>query len=221
MLNQKEVTIKTATVEVKTLSISGKQVTQSVFRQIQEGPLIDWVKLETYGNVWGWVNYYWGNCAKDAQHLHVVWQLRQELRRTCVYPHPQIGDGKARFGELLDLTKESLESYADYALIAGDKLIQRIEQYSLSFQVGRQQFSIFFDDIQRNIVYDLFHPEYGAPDKRQLAKLIERLPYSQMTPKEYWHTEVQPHAQKLANFVDQYKILYDAIASTDHLFIAV
>jgi hypothetical protein len=91
--------IKTATVEVKTLTISGKQVTQSVFRQLEQGALIaaDWTFR---GIPWGRVNYhpdpgckrtgphtqYYDQTAYClADHMHVVWQQGSELRRTFVW----------------------------------------------------------------------------------------------------------------------------------------
>jgi hypothetical protein len=40
-ITTKEATIKTATVEIKALTINGKQVTQSVFRQLLNEPLLD------------------------------------------------------------------------------------------------------------------------------------------------------------------------------------
>lgn len=93
--------LKTAAVEVKTLTISGKQVTQAVFRQLQEEGLIS--RVWTFRGIpWGRVNYHpdeeckqtgphatdrWGK--KDyyctANHIHVVWQLNTELRRTLIW----------------------------------------------------------------------------------------------------------------------------------------
>lgn len=73
--------IKTATVEVKALVIGGKQVTLSVFRQLIKAPVVgDGNRL--LGTVWGHVNYFWGECKPD--HLHIVWQKGDELRRACV-----------------------------------------------------------------------------------------------------------------------------------------
>jgi hypothetical protein len=79
----KEATITTATVEVKSLTITGKQVTLSVFRQLLNEPLVDEETAELRGVPWGTVNYFWGDCKPD--HLHVVWQKGDELRRACVY----------------------------------------------------------------------------------------------------------------------------------------
>lgn len=76
--------ISTATVEIKTLTISGKQVTLAVFRQLIEQPLI--ASDGTLNGVpWGTVNYHPDKCSSDdPRHWHVVWQDGGELRRSRV-----------------------------------------------------------------------------------------------------------------------------------------
>lgn len=90
-----EATVKTATVEVKSLTISGKQVTLAVFRQLQEDRLIDGVTALLHGVGWGKVNYHPDGCKDDGEHLHVVWQKGDELRRASVRDNPrdQVGYG--------------------------------------------------------------------------------------------------------------------------------
>lgn len=75
--------IKTATVEIKALTVSGKQVTQSVFKQLKEFDAISEAG-EFHGTPWGTVNYHPDKCADSGAHLHVVWQLGAELRRSLV-----------------------------------------------------------------------------------------------------------------------------------------
>lgn len=73
--------IQTATVEVRTLTLSGKQVTLSVFKQIEQAPIIQ-DDGTLAGEPWGRVNYHpdkW--CARQELHHHVVWQHGAELRR--------------------------------------------------------------------------------------------------------------------------------------------
>lgn len=90
-------TITTAAVEVKTLTISGKQVTLAVFRQLREEPLI--AEDGTLNGVpWGIVNYHPDKCGDAKEHLHVVWQHGDELRRAYVraprhaaHAHPAAG----------------------------------------------------------------------------------------------------------------------------------
>lgn len=76
--------VHTATVEVKTLTISGKQVTLAVFRQLREESLITEAGILN-GEPWGTVNYCPPKCA-GGKHLHVVWQQDEELLRSTVRP---------------------------------------------------------------------------------------------------------------------------------------
>lgn len=88
VIQAQEAVIKTATVQVKALTISGRQVTLSVFRQLQDEPLVC-LDGTIVGTPWGRVNYFWGRCL-EFEHLHVVWEREGELRRACVSPsHPR------------------------------------------------------------------------------------------------------------------------------------
>jgi hypothetical protein len=82
--------IKTATVEIQTLTISGKQVTLAVFRQLREEPLISDDGVLN-GEPWGTVNYHPDKCGPNADvtdHLHVVWQRGADLLRASVECEP-------------------------------------------------------------------------------------------------------------------------------------
>jgi hypothetical protein len=85
-LTVQQAQITTATVEIKTLSVSGKQVTLAVFRQLLEEDLIDSDGMlpTLRGTPWGMVNYHPEKCSEDSRHRHVVWQLGDELRRAYV-----------------------------------------------------------------------------------------------------------------------------------------
>lgn len=75
--------IKTAAVEIRTLTIGGKQVTLAVFRQLREESLI--ANDGTLNGVpWGIVNYHPDKCGSDREHWHVVWQRGSELLRARV-----------------------------------------------------------------------------------------------------------------------------------------
>lgn len=83
-LTTQNATITTAAVEVKTLTISGKQVTLAVFRQLKEEPLIA-EDGTLNGEPWGVVNYHPDKCGDDrVAHVHVVWQRGPELLRARV-----------------------------------------------------------------------------------------------------------------------------------------
>ena len=76
--------IRTATVEVRSLVISGRQLTLSVFRQLPERDLIASVdeRPALTGQPWGLVNYFWGD--QDRTDLHVVWQDGDRLYRDLI-----------------------------------------------------------------------------------------------------------------------------------------
>ncbi|MEU3622787.1 hypothetical protein BS329_09715 [Amycolatopsis coloradensis] len=79
--------IATASVEIKTLTVSGKQVTLAVFRQLLEQPLVlDDGTLA--GQPWGVVNYHPDKCGNAAEHWHIVWQDGSDLRRSRVQIKP-------------------------------------------------------------------------------------------------------------------------------------
>ena len=86
--------IKTASVEVKTLTISGKQVTLAVFRQLREEPLVN-DDGTLNGVPWGTVNYHPDKCADRSEHCHVVWQRGNDLLRSAVAVNPVFGDFKS------------------------------------------------------------------------------------------------------------------------------
>lgn len=105
----------TAAVEVKTLTIRGKQVTLAVFRQLEEKPLL----LENgslAGIPWGRVNYHPDKCSDDISHMHVVWQEGMELRRARVrtrahFSEPFWADGISEDFVVMRLRRESCDGF--------------------------------------------------------------------------------------------------------------
>jgi hypothetical protein len=108
-----EANVKTTAVEVKVIKISNHQVTQSVFRQLVEEDLIDPLTVQLRGVPWGFVNYFWGNCSNN--HLHVIWQKGQELRRACVWRHRQqnFPDLVARETKTIDWRRDRVHSFLE------------------------------------------------------------------------------------------------------------
>jgi hypothetical protein len=86
-LTTQNASITTVAVEVKALTISGKQVTLSVFRQLQEEPLIS-NEGTLHGVPWGYVNYHPDKCSDEGPHWHVVWQQGDQLRRSKISHKP-------------------------------------------------------------------------------------------------------------------------------------
>lgn len=89
VINVRDAHIKTAAVEIKSLKVSGKQVTMGVFRQLLIEDVIDPETADLSGIPWGLVNYFPKPCDRDTPHLHAVWQKGEELRRACVRSLPE------------------------------------------------------------------------------------------------------------------------------------
>jgi hypothetical protein len=89
-LSTQNAQITTATVEIKTLTYSGRQVTKGVFAQLPEEPLVS-EDATLNGNPWGKVNYHPDKCADKYEHIHVVWQRGGELLRSTVYAPAHAG----------------------------------------------------------------------------------------------------------------------------------
>lgn len=88
-LTPKNVTIATATVEIRMLTLDGKHLTQSIFRQLPRG--MAWKEDGTTDAVpWGRVSHCVpGECQGRLLaigHLHVVWQLGSLLFRSLEEP---------------------------------------------------------------------------------------------------------------------------------------
>lgn len=73
-------------VEIKTLTLSGKKMTQALFRQLEIEDLIT-PELTLKGVPLGRVNYFPPPCndKHSASHLHIIWKKAEELKRDCVY----------------------------------------------------------------------------------------------------------------------------------------
>lgn len=94
-LTAENAVIKTASVEIKTLTVSGRQVTQAVFKQLRSRRLMDPLTLAFNGQLWGYVNYHPDGCGGGSdysEHLHVVWQSGAELFRSSVPSTPVLSD---------------------------------------------------------------------------------------------------------------------------------
>jgi len=87
IINLRDAQVSTATIEIRTLTVSNKQVTLAVFRQLVEEQLIA-PEGKLNGIPWGVVNYHPDKCADYPAHIHVVWQRENELRRSRVYLEP-------------------------------------------------------------------------------------------------------------------------------------
>jgi hypothetical protein len=92
-------------VEIKTLTLSGKQMTLAVFRQLKQELLMG--KNGFKGKLWGTVHYCDRDC-RGIEHVHVVWQKGPELRRSRIY----------RINAYIDGDSDSTLSCEEYQALA-------------------------------------------------------------------------------------------------------
>lgn len=78
--------LKTLSVEIKALTVSGKQMSLSVFRQLDQAGWLSLITGAEGGTLWGRVEYFWDEC-KKSDHLHIVWQEGNSLFRDCLFEH--------------------------------------------------------------------------------------------------------------------------------------
>lgn len=119
--------IRTATVEVRTLTISRKQVTLAVFRQLQERPWLNG-DGEPNGPAWGTVNYHPDKCADDARHEHVVWQDGSDLRRSRVV--------QPRFTDNVSCPYTLMDGWLAAAVLEGWRPNPDAVRFSVRFRTG-------------------------------------------------------------------------------------
>lgn len=138
-------TITTAAVEVKTLTISGKQVTLAVFRQLREEQLI--AEDGTLNGVpWGYVNYHPDKC-DDPGHWHVVWQQGDDLLRARVSKKPHC-----------DYTTEASHTYQSAA--AGRLFTYQVHRWLLG---QAEECPLAADESARSNAYYVPQKSFGSP----------------------------------------------------------
>ena len=86
--------IQTAPVQIRTIMVGKSQMTASVFRQLPEIEIMDWIKVEPIIRPWGWVNYHFKGCDQylyngktdyTAPHVHLICQQGALLHK-CTLP---------------------------------------------------------------------------------------------------------------------------------------
>lgn len=82
--------ISTATIEVKAIRVSGKQMTLAVFKQLPRRSILDSMTGELIGDPWGTVNYYWDYCClavngAPGSHFHIIWTDGEVLYRDGIF----------------------------------------------------------------------------------------------------------------------------------------
>lgn len=161
--------IKTAAVEIRTLTISGKQVTLAVFRQLKNEQLVS-PEGTFVGLPWGVINYHPDKCADDSHHVHVVWQSGIELRRARV-KEPRFPDS---------VFTESGADWLDAALLDGWRSnadVNRYQQRAPAEVTVRFEAGLAEIDTDRAGVSEALWPwvshRYNATDEEKSAA-VER-----------------------------------------------
>jgi CRISPR/Cas system-associated endonuclease Cas1 len=216
-----EASIKTATVEVKALTISGKQVTLSVFRQLQNEELIGYFSGQLKGVPWGRVNYNPGDCVEDVPHIHVVWQQGSELRRSCVRVKSRVpytlkdakADAECRYlaqavleGKITELSEHHR------SLMDSDESLKAVISWYLNSLKEKQRLLSYIPSASNDS--RLKSQESTIEGRRE--KLRE---YTCERP--YQEGSIEQTERAIAEFENNWKQSYAAVASTEQLFIAV
>lgn len=83
-ISVEDISIKTASIEVKTLTLTRKQVTLAVFRQLDNIYCIDMDDFKIRGKIWGRINYH-HNCIESKKHLHLVCEISKKIYHGIIY----------------------------------------------------------------------------------------------------------------------------------------
>jgi hypothetical protein len=126
----KQANLETVSVQIQVLKVGSKQMTLSVFRQLDEEPAFNEWTGKLKGSLWGRVNYTWAghdNC------VHVVWQYGDELRRDCLH-----WDGHAALGALNSIRALSLVTRLGSHFRSHDRLILRVSDLEKDCVTGSE-----------------------------------------------------------------------------------
>lgn len=88
-VNSRQVSVETPTVDVQVIRLDKKQMTMSVFRQLDE-ELVFLADGGLRGRVWGRVNYKWKDSLASTEY-YVVWQDGEFLKRSPVSRQESVG----------------------------------------------------------------------------------------------------------------------------------
>lgn len=114
-INVENAKINTASIEIKTLTVSNRQLTMGTFRQIEEDHLIDFKLLKLNGIPWGRINYFWGDNGCEDVHFHIIWQKDNEIKRSIIKKYFHCFDRKS------DIEDFYIGSEASYLLFECNK----------------------------------------------------------------------------------------------------
>lgn len=237
-ITAQEATIKTASIEVKVLTLNGKQMTLAVFKQLREEPVIAAETAEIRGTLWGTVNYHPDCKTLPADHLHVVWQQEHQLRRSCVIERPWGSEHEPEGHWNRHMALESAgECYLLARTLEGWKPAQehRFEKgagfHILRLWIDNYVIKVHFGSEQRTHMETLWWP-HGRTDehltqiKQSLQREVQAYCKSHhldegLTGHGIWEKAVLPCYAALQAFEATYRRAYQQLEALDQLFIAV
>ena len=224
-INVVEAKITTATVEIQTLTINGKQMTLAVFRQLQQEDIFDEEKGRLKGVPWGIVNYFWGDC--QPNHLHVVWQKGNELRRACVYE-------KGRFQKLEKEAQRLAKRHLASLVLVGKSPFNEQDLTHLSrhtggwFHVSKTAIYLRYSDPIMEVArikcrqHENLPDMYGL-DKMRLEELESKLvgEYDASLDTDRTWSELLEVERQYHEKLEQWERIYKEMADLPQLFIAL
>lgn len=198
--------IETATIEIKSLTIGGRQMTPSIFKQLHERPVINYAG-DINGTPWGVVNYHPDQCAQSPEHLHIVWQCGEQLNRSYT-----------RAPEVANIEHQAASLYVQ-ALIAdgltrGDTHAGNVRAYRIQgARRAEAYFSKYGVAFRADIPLDFFaayEGRLGYPVELDLrSQVVDALGGADLSPEEI--------AQRLP--VEAYKKSWRSLNELQQLFI--
>lgn len=212
-----EALIKTATVDIKTLTIEGRQVTLAVFRQLQKEDVVD-CDIRLNGPVWGQVNYHPDpECKSLGNHIHLVWQSGTELRRSLVTascPRKALDD----FNE--SINNASMNLLAALAL-KGSHFKKDYYSNPFRFSMGDISLSVWWnsDDLVKRLLESNYRFSQGDKFYNQEMMTVVKEKYN-MSEDEAKAQVIKLYAERAA-YQKDWKTLYEKLKNVQQLFIAV
>ena len=87
-VNAADCSVQERSVNIRVLTVGTKQITQSLYKQLPEEPVIDRKTGELAGILWGCVNLHI-DCNANNDHKHVIWEKNGQLRRSREFPNKE------------------------------------------------------------------------------------------------------------------------------------
>lgn len=229
-ITAQEATIKTASIEVKVLTLNGKQMTLAVFKQLPEEVIVDQNTCSLSGIPWGKVNYH-PDCPKDAgTHLHIVWQKEDRLCRSIVYSNPPSGQ---RSADLQRDVGEAFKIFTAVMTLAEDWKPSHVEkdrdgEVRVVWQHDGKDYRFWLGGTELQPFWWLWHsphtqPERDAEARKALQDLIASVGLNPeaATRQETLARIVRPTVEAWEGWRRKWKATYAELEALDQLFIAV